>query len=277
MESSSPLCGGADETELGTLFKLLVGKRIFELSYSSVKAENRKQDFRSTCTLNTGGRKQNAQYCQMHNVNQPLCCDASDTRMHTVNNVLNLHTATGARKYLDASERSCFITAAAAAPLALRLLCLTLAHTGCRISEALALTPDSLRPSEGVVAFRSLKKRSKFVIVREVPIPDALIRELVIHARTCTSSDDRLWSWGRVRAWQLVKAMMMSAGIRAGPHATIKGLRHAFGLHAIRSGVPLNFVQRWLGHASMSTTAIYLQAVGPDEREIAARMWAGHI
>jgi integrase/recombinase XerD len=37
--------------------------------------------------------------------------------------------------------------------------------------------------------------------------------------------------------------------------------------------VSLNLVQRWLGHASMNTTAIYLQAIGNEEREIAARMW----
>ena len=62
-------------------------------------------------------------------------------------------------------------------------------------------------------------------------------------------------------------------GITGGIHATPKGLRHGFGLHAIRSGVPINLVQRWLGHASMTTTAIYLQAMGTEEREIAARMW----
>jgi integrase/recombinase XerD len=33
-------------------------------------------------------------------------------------------------------------------------------------------------------------------------------------------------------------------------------------------------VQRWLGHASMNTTAIYLQAIGDEEREIVSRMWA---
>ena len=43
---------------------------------------------------------------------------------------------------------------------------------------------------------------------------------------------------------------------------------------ARRDGVPLNLVQRWLGHASMATTAIYLDALGEEEREIAARMWA---
>ena len=38
-------------------------------------------------------------------------------------------------------------------------------------------------------------------------------------------------------------------------------------------GVPQNLVQRWLGHASATTTAIYLDAVGIEEREFAERMW----
>ncbi len=213
----------------------------------------------------------------MHKSAFRLCSDASDTPMQThQQSILSLHTQTGARKYLDAAERGRFIDTASAAPTALRLLCLTLAHTGCRVSEALALTPDSLRAAEGVIAFRTLKKRSKHVMVREVPVPDAVMRDLVVLAGACTSTEVRLWPWGRVRAWQLVKSIMRGAGIREGPHATVKGLRHAFGLHAVRCGVPLNFVQRWLGHASMSTTAIYLQAVGPDERLIASRMWAGN-
>lgn len=187
---------------------------------------------------------------------------------------MSLHTSAGSRKYLDAWDRQRFITAASSEPLLTRTLCLTLAHTGCRISEALALTRDSLRPAEGVVAFRSLKKRSHAVVIREVPIPSTLMDQLIALAdsRHLLPCED-LWPWGRARAWQLVKLVIRTAGIGPGPHATAKGLRHGFGLHAIRSGVPLNFVQRWLGHASMSTTAIYLQAVGPEERAIASRMW----
>jgi len=41
-----------------------------------------------------------------------------------------------------------------------------------------------------------------------------------------------------------------------------------------RCEVPLNLVQRWPGHASMTTTAIYLQAMAREEHEIAKRMWA---
>lgn len=71
-----------------------------------------------------------------------------------------------------------------------------------------------------------------------------------------------------------MKTVMDAAEISRGQHATPKGLRHGFGVHAVRAGVPLNLVQRWMGHASMTTTAIYLQVVGAEERELAERMWA---
>jgi len=49
--------------------------------------------------------------------------------------------------------------------------------------------------------------------------------------------------------------------------------RHGFGVGTLQSGVPLNLVQRWLGHAQIRTTTIYADACGPEEREIAARFW----
>ena len=42
---------------------------------------------------------------------------------------------------------------------------------------------------------------------------------------------------------------------------------------AVTTGVPLNMVQKWLGHAQLSTTAIYADAVGAEEKSIASRMW----
>lgn len=186
----------------------------------------------------------------------------------------SLYSAAGARKYLTTSERTRFIEHAMHCSRAeLASLCLTIAYTGCRISEALALTSSSVDSAEGVVAIRCKKKRGR-IVVREVPVPkDVADLILATHTAAAKTSGQRLWTWSRCRAWQLIKLVMRQAGINAGIHATPKGLRHGFGLHAIRSGVPLNLVQRWLGHASMTTTAIYLQALGTEEREIAQRMW----
>ena len=71
---------------------------------------------------------------------------------------------------------------------------------------------------------------------------------------------------------RIIKATMARAGI-AGPMACPKGLRHGFGIKAVTSEVPLNMTQKWLGHSRIATTAIYTNATGPEEKQIAERMW----
>ncbi|WP_067223955.1 tyrosine-type recombinase/integrase [Stappia indica] len=186
----------------------------------------------------------------------------------------SLYSHTGQRKYLTQAERTRFLDAAARCGRAeLRTLCLVLAWTGCRISEALALTERCIEVEAGFVAVRTLKRRGCLVI-REIPVPPDLIRDLVcVHGIDSNRPDRKLWALSRSRAWTLIKDMMREADVHGGVHATPKGLRHGFGLHAIRSGVPISMVQKWMGHARMETTAIYLQATGPEEREMAEKMW----
>lgn len=64
---------------------------------------------------------------------------------------------------------------------------------------------------------------------------------------------------------------MASAAISGTP-AMPKGLRHGFGVHAVQARVPVTLVQRWLGHASLRTTSIYIDVTGADERAIAGLM-----
>lgn len=186
-----------------------------------------------------------------------------------------LYAEDGQRKYLNGAERTRFLHAARRAPAKVRTLCLTLAHTGCRISEALNLTAADIQPESGSIAIFCLKKRGK-VMVREVPVPLRLLDELerVHHLRRAqrNASCALLWGWGRTTAWRLVKEVMAEADLRR-LAASPKGLRHGFGVHAVCSGVPLNLVQKWLGHEDIATTAIYTNVLGPEEREIAARMW----
>jgi hypothetical protein len=54
-----------------------------------------------------------------------------------------------------------------------------------------------------------------------------------------------LWPIGRVRVWQIVKRIMIEAGLPAAPQrSSAKGLRHGFGVNASVSGVPLNMLQK---------------------------------
>ena len=49
--------------------------------------------------------------------------------------------------------------------------------------------------------------------------------------------------------------------------------RNRLHLDAATSGIPVDMIQKWLGHAQLSTTAIYADAVGKEEQDIAERMW----
>ena len=188
-----------------------------------------------------------------------------------------LYDAQGRRKYLTKNERERFLRAAENAARETRTLCLVLAYTGCRISEALNLTADRIDLDNGTIVFQSLKKRRSGVY-RAVPVPSSvldaldLVHDLKATQKRAQAHKVRLWRWERTTAWRRVQAVMADAGLK-GPQATPKGLRHTFGVQAVNAGIPLNLVQRWLGHAQLSTTAIYADAVGAEEQAIAARMW----
>jgi integrase len=191
---------------------------------------------------------------------------------------MRLHTADGARKYLTAGERAAFLREAGRAERDIRTLCLTLAYGGCRLSEALALTADRVDLAAGVLVFESLKKR-RGGIFRSVPVPPDVLDTLdMVHgirekqAVRDRGRGTRLWPWSRMTGWRAVHAVMQTARLD-GPHASPKGLRHGFGVAAVSAGIPLNLVQKWLGHAQLTTTAIYADAVGAEEKDIAKRMW----
>jgi integrase/recombinase XerD len=192
---------------------------------------------------------------------------------------LSLFGQYGNRKYLNDAERRRFIEFAKRAPPKARLFCLTLGYSGARISEVLALSPAALDIESGVAMLLTLKRR-KAGICRQVPLPPDLISELdrafglhELQGRP-ELAGLRLWRFSRTTAWRYVKAVMAKADI-AGTPAMPKGLRHGFCVKAIHSGVPPHLVQRWLGHASLRTTGIYYELVGPEERAFAARMWSG--
>ena len=169
-----------------------------------------------------------------------------------------LYDVRGQHKYLTQHERDRFPKAARSAPTPVRAFCEVLAYTGCRISEALALTPERVDAAAGVVVLESLKKRRRGVF-RAVPVPTGLLETL---ARLQLGNarfglDSTLWSWSRTTAWRRVRAVMRAAEVD-GAAATPRGLRHTFGIVAVAAAVPLTIIQKWMGHSDVATTAIYL-------------------
>jgi integrase/recombinase XerD len=178
---------------------------------------------------------------------------------------MSLYGPTGARRYLNAAERRRFIKAA------------NRADPDTRLSEVLALTAAAIDIDSGVANIETLKRRKRG-IVRQVPLPPDTLREinrifkLRLLQRDPELAAERLWRWSRTTAWRRVKEVMAAAGISGTP-AMPRGLRHSFGVKAFQSNVPPHLVQRWMGHASLRTTAIYADVMGPEERAFARRMW----
>lgn len=184
--------------------------------------------------------------------------------------IINQH---GQRKYLTPSEMDAFIRTARKCPLDVRAFCWMIAFTGCRISEALSLTRDSIDFQDKQIIIKCLKKKGR-IIFRSVPVPPEMLKLMERWMASVALGRDRLWPWSRMTGYRRITEVMRDAGVK-GNCASPKGLRHGFGVRAIQASVPLTMIQRWLGHADIKTTAIYTQAMGPEEREIAARMWRG--
>ncbi len=186
--------------------------------------------------------------------------------------MMQLFDATGERKYLTPEQRQSFLRAAENAPSEVHTFCLTLGLTGCRLSEGLALVAPRVDRAAGLLIFESLKKRRRGIF-RAVPVPGDFLRTLDAVHNLSTLGNERLWKWSRTTAWRRVTEVMEAAAIR-GLYASPKGLRHGFGINATTKEVPLNMTQKWMGHARLETTAIYADAVGPEEFKIAERMWS---
>ena len=190
-------------------------------------------------------------------------------------NTFNLVGAAG-RKYLTPKERERFLAAVQIHPKpTVQTLARTLAMTGCRVSEALAIRPCDVDLEANELRIATLKRRTSHW--RAVPVPEAAhALELVHRVRRAQGSPRGatrpLWPITRQTANRQIGAIMRSAGIE-GPQACPRGLRYSFGVAAVTAGVPLPTIAAVLGHASLSTTAIYTTAIGAEARELVSRVW----
>ena len=169
-------------------------------------------------------------------------------------------------EYLDVPEVLGLITHAPHTDA--RLLILVQWRTGVRVSEALSLRVSDFQTDSDHPILRV--RRGKGKKTRLVPVHPELQAAVMAfqgYRVRAGGRDAPLWTVTRVTAWNWVKAAASGAtahgildpGRKVGTHT----LRHSAARHWLASGVPVNVVSKWLGHAGIQQTLVYLEIL-PD-------------
>lgn len=160
-----------------------------------------------------------------------------------------------------------------------RSLIVVLWRTGLRISEALALMPKDVDRAQGILhILRGKGDRQRSVALDPLAF-GVLDRWLECRARLripsqcpvfCTLQKGPLQS-AYVRA--LLPRLAREAGVEKRVHA--HALRHTHACELMRERIPINLIQRQLGHANLAVTSRYLAHVSPPElvEAIQKRTW----
>jgi len=132
------------------------------------------------------------------------------------------------------------------------VIVLMFAYTGIRRGELLGLRVRDLNYHN-----RMLKVKGKGDKERTIPIADVLYEPLRKYTKRLQPGD-RLFPIQPRRLWAIVSRYANAAGVENfHPHS----FRHYFATQLVEAGENLKTVQELLGHADISTTAIYLDIV----------------
>ena len=200
---------------------------------------------------------------------------------------MSLFDENGKRLYLTDTERQLFLDASKVETRENRVFCSVLHYTGCRLSEALELTPRQISIPDQAIIIRTLKKRKhdkqgreKKPQFRSVPVPSSVVAffDLVFDLRRQQQRNNAqpFWKMSRTSAWRMIKQVMARAGI-SGPQATPKGLRHGFGVAMVTSEnpLPLHILADLMGHSSTATTEIYTRVLAGEKQKMVLQAWKG--
>ncbi len=134
-----------------------------------------------------------------------------------------------------------------------RLIILTLAYTGMRASELIALRPCDIAGDFVFV------RHGKGSYPRTIPLADTIKKPLADYiGHNKIKPTDPIFSIKRGRLCRVIHGYALKAGIDDfSPHS----LRHYFATRLLEKGANIRAVQELLGHADISTTAIYLDVV----------------
>lgn len=149
-----------------------------------------------------------------------------------------------------------------------------LLDTGIRVGELVAINLDDLSLPDGCLLIHGKGNRQRFVYLLERPLCRKMQQYLTWRSSVpnCTgklfvSSDGQSISTSMVRA--ALAEIARSGGIAK--HITPHMLRHTCATQWLESGLDIRYVQKLLGHQSISTTEIYTHVSDQGLREALSR------
>ena len=182
----------------------------------------------------------------------------------TPNDAISRRKSATLPEYLEKREVDAIIACAEPGPP--RLLILVQWRAGLRIAEALALTKDDLSLDSELPTLRV--RRGKGGKARLVPVHPELetaLRAVLDYGqldgyRKMFQCSDRTAHRWLARA---VEKTVLRGDLEPGRAITTHKFRHSCARHWLANGIPINYVSRWLGHASIQSTLVYLELL-PD-------------
>ena len=178
----------------------------------------------------------------------------------------------------------------------LRLVVLMALGTGLRRGELLALRYTDIKAgfvnvrsslSQPTVINEEGKRSNEFIIwepktshsIRQVPIPEALEKEITAHRARQISERMELGIGGEpefvfttetsrfydsTNFTTAFTRLLKKAGV---PYKKFHALRHTYATRLVQAGTPLPTVQKLMGHSSIAITSIYTHSSLDDRRE----------
>jgi integrase/recombinase XerD len=150
--------------------------------------------------------------------------------------------------------------------------------TGLRVSELVSLPQSACARDREFLIVRGKGNKERMVPLNQAAC-DAVDAYRPVRAGYLVDGHASRWLFPsrgalghitRQRFGQKLKTLALAAGLdpgRVSPHV----LRHAFASHLLANGVDLRGVQKFLGHADISTTQIYTHVIDARLRALVAR------
>ena len=154
-------------------------------------------------------------------------------------------------------------------------------ETGGRVSELTEIRRSDIDLTNRQIRLRTLKRRTdrrrKIAhAARWIPVSHSLVADLGVYllAIPIDDTDFRLFPFTRQAAHKLIRAAGKRAGLvaRGGRDVSPHILRHSFAMNCLTQGVPITVVKELLGHATITSTMVYLKTDPAQAREFLSRV-----